>query len=293
MLSRFLTLFHHRSHPPGNPPSPRTATIIKFWHICHDLRSLSGAHPRGGPGGPSPPWDMKNIIFSGFRPLNYVIYIFEVCFLCFLLCGRTEEACSMVNSLRKVDFSHPTGHYTYMKQKFGPHPWENPGCASGHCLQPQVVPLFKCHFVNLFPGNLHYIMNYKSKNGVKDHLTPKWNIVVFLKIHCAHFEFSFWSFGGSQVRPASRRSFWRHVSVFSPNLWWKYLILWTPIIVLVCLNTRFYVNVGCFRYLWIWLVYSRRKWFWTFHIKLMGVAREFFSLEISHCIFVPLPVGWM
>ena len=66
---------------------------------------------------------MKNTIFSGFLPLNYVIYIFDVCFLCFLLCGGTEEACSMVNSLRKVDFSHPTGHYTW--EKIRPPPLEN------------------------------------------------------------------------------------------------------------------------------------------------------------------------
>ena len=37
-----------------------------------------------------------------------------------MLCGRTEESCSMVNSLRKVDFSHPTGHYTW--KKFRPSP---------------------------------------------------------------------------------------------------------------------------------------------------------------------------
>ena len=66
-------------------------------------------------GAAPPPLGPENTIFSGFLPLNYVIYIFEVCFLCFLLCGRTEEACSMVNSLRKVDFSHPTGHYTWKK----------------------------------------------------------------------------------------------------------------------------------------------------------------------------------
>ena len=29
--------------------------------------------------GPPPPWDLKNTIFSGFLPLNYVICIFEVC----------------------------------------------------------------------------------------------------------------------------------------------------------------------------------------------------------------------
>ena len=73
--------------------------------------------PRGGGGrGARPPLGLeKNTIFSGFLPLNYVICIFEVCFLSFLVCGRTEEACSMVNSLRKVDFSHPTGHYTWKK----------------------------------------------------------------------------------------------------------------------------------------------------------------------------------
>ena len=30
-----------------------------------------------------PPWDLKNIVFSGFLPLNYVICIFEVRFLKF------------------------------------------------------------------------------------------------------------------------------------------------------------------------------------------------------------------
>ena len=34
-------------------------------------------------GGPRPlaPWDLKNTIFSGFLPSNYVICIFQVCFL--------------------------------------------------------------------------------------------------------------------------------------------------------------------------------------------------------------------
>ena len=45
---------------------------------------------RGAPEGrargpPPPPWDLKNTIFSGFLPLNYVIYIFEVCFLFFAM----------------------------------------------------------------------------------------------------------------------------------------------------------------------------------------------------------------
>ena len=43
----------------------------------HDTRGA----PKGGTGGQPPPWDLKNIIFSGFLPLNYVICIFEVCFL--------------------------------------------------------------------------------------------------------------------------------------------------------------------------------------------------------------------
>ena len=78
--------------------------------------------PTGGGGPAPPPWDLKNEkTFSGFLPLNYVICIFEVCFFKLFVCGRTKEACSMVNSLRKVDFSHPTGHYTW-KQILPPPP---------------------------------------------------------------------------------------------------------------------------------------------------------------------------
>ena len=47
-----------------------------YIHTC----TGAGAHSRGGSGGPGPPCDLKNTIFSGFVPLNYVIYIFEVCF---------------------------------------------------------------------------------------------------------------------------------------------------------------------------------------------------------------------
>ena len=36
-------------------------------------------------------------------------------FLIFLLCGRTEEVCSMVKSLRMIDFSHTNGHYIRKK----------------------------------------------------------------------------------------------------------------------------------------------------------------------------------
>ena len=45
------------------------------------------------------PLRKKHYIFK-VLPLNYVICIFEVCFLSFLLYERTEEAYSMVNSLR-------------------------------------------------------------------------------------------------------------------------------------------------------------------------------------------------
>ena len=112
--------------------------------VHHWSHSPAGAHPRGGPGGfAPPPWDLKNTIFSVFLPLNYVIYIFEVCFfLCFLLCLRTEEACSIVNSLRKVDFSHPTGHYTW--KKFVPPSSENPGCAPAP-LGELLYPPLECY----------------------------------------------------------------------------------------------------------------------------------------------------
>ena len=45
----------------------------------------------GGPGGPAPPWDLKNTIFSGFLPLNYVSYIFEVCFYAFCYVGGLRK----------------------------------------------------------------------------------------------------------------------------------------------------------------------------------------------------------
>ena len=82
--------------------------------------SMQGRTHGGGEGrGTRPPWDLKNTIFSGFLPLNYAICISVVCFfLTFLLCGRTGEACRMIKSLGKVDFSHPTGNY--IRKKFTP-----------------------------------------------------------------------------------------------------------------------------------------------------------------------------
>ena len=47
------------------------------------------------------PLEPINTIFSEFLPLNYVICIFKFCFFkFFFLCGRAEEACCMVKSLR-------------------------------------------------------------------------------------------------------------------------------------------------------------------------------------------------
>ena len=84
---------------------------------------------KGAPTGGGTPLGPKNNIFSGFLPLNYVLQFFTVCVLkLVLLCGRTEEACSTVVSLRMVDISHPTGHYIRKKNYRAPS--ENPGCAS-------------------------------------------------------------------------------------------------------------------------------------------------------------------
>ena len=119
-------IFHERSMGGTwegrnyGPWSPKRSKSIIGPPKKHRARGAPKGRARGPP---PPPWDLKNTIFSGFLPLNYVIYIFEVCFLCFLLCGRTEEACGMVNSLRKVDCSHPTGHYT-RKKNFPPPPLE-------------------------------------------------------------------------------------------------------------------------------------------------------------------------
>ena len=68
--------FHARFQPatlprlssaPTHLPSSRT--------VEHDQ-----GRTHGGRGARAPPWDLKNTIFSGFLPLNYVICIFEVCF---------------------------------------------------------------------------------------------------------------------------------------------------------------------------------------------------------------------
>ena len=77
-----------------------------------------------------------------------------------LLCGRTEEACSMVNSLRKVDFSHPSDHYTW--KNFAPPPlrksWVHPWSFALHWLPLlHVWPLF------IFLGCSFYRRKYTEK----------------------------------------------------------------------------------------------------------------------------------
>ena len=121
--ARFWAIANIREGGASNaPPLVKRGLIdIEAWDTSH-------CAPTGGRG-TRPPFEPENTIFSGFLPLNYVICIFKVWFFS-ALCGRTEEACSMVNSLRKVDFSHPTGHYIW--KKVAPPPWENPGCAPGY-----------------------------------------------------------------------------------------------------------------------------------------------------------------
>ena len=78
-------------------------------------------------------------------------------FFCYVGTGRTEEACSMVNSLRKVDFSHPTGHYTWRKSPPPPlrKSWMHP-CIT----QPffEDVDLKLCtHIHRSLPSNMLYV----------------------------------------------------------------------------------------------------------------------------------------
>ena len=72
-----------------------------------------------GAEGPAPPplGPEKHYIFRVSSVKLRDLHLLQVCcksvfFKRFSLCGRSKEACSMVNNLRKVDFSHPTGQYT-------------------------------------------------------------------------------------------------------------------------------------------------------------------------------------
>ena len=74
-----------------------------------------GPHPRGRGRGPGSPWDLKNYIFRGSSDQLRDLHRSDL-LLSFLLCRRTEEACRKIKSLRKVDFSHPSGHYICMEK---------------------------------------------------------------------------------------------------------------------------------------------------------------------------------
>ena len=127
----------HRANTRPRSLSPLTcrtkgSAAVRVWRGCAEMDGGDAddqGRPQGeGSDGPGPPWDLKITIFSGFLPLNYLIYIFEVCFLCFLVYGRTEEACSMINSLRKVDFFAP--YWPLCMEKITPPPlrksWARP-----------------------------------------------------------------------------------------------------------------------------------------------------------------------
>ena len=67
-------------------PSPKNSLLNPWsfqlggtlgWDPAPSCPPPSGAHPRGGPGGPgASPCDLSTTSFSGFLPLNYVICIF-------------------------------------------------------------------------------------------------------------------------------------------------------------------------------------------------------------------------
>ena len=121
--------------------------------------STPGAHPRGP--SPPPPWDLKkHYIFRvssvKLRDLHLLSLFFK-----FLLCGKTEEACSMVNSLRKVDFSHPTGHYTW---KFFSGPLEKILGAPLHYPIPP-GPALPYTALPLLSGSADHLRSFPAPSG--------------------------------------------------------------------------------------------------------------------------------
>ena len=65
-------------------------------------RVVQGRTHGGGPRGPGPLGIWKTLYFQGFfRKITRFASLKSV-FLSFLLCGRTEEACRMIKSLRKI-----------------------------------------------------------------------------------------------------------------------------------------------------------------------------------------------
>ena len=67
----------------NHPRRGENAVMAKDLGLSCDVRH-QGSTQGEGPGA-LPPWDLKNTIFSGFLPLNYVIYIFESLF-CYAFC---------------------------------------------------------------------------------------------------------------------------------------------------------------------------------------------------------------
>ena len=87
-----------------------------YWTLnCRLMCATRGAPKGRARGARAPLGTWKTLYFQGFSVKLRYLHLWSQFFLYFLLCGRTEEACSMVNSLRKVDFSYPTGHYTWKK----------------------------------------------------------------------------------------------------------------------------------------------------------------------------------
>ena len=87
-----------------------------LWKHVYD--SYQGRTQGGGARAPHPLGPENSYIFRVSSVKLRDLHLWSLFFWRFLLCGRIKEACSMVNSLRKVDFSRPTGHYKW--KKFGP-----------------------------------------------------------------------------------------------------------------------------------------------------------------------------
>ena len=69
------------------PESPESVSVLVINSFC-----VSRSAPKGrARGARASPWDLKNTIFSGFLPLNYVIYIFEVFFYAFCYVGGLRK----------------------------------------------------------------------------------------------------------------------------------------------------------------------------------------------------------
>ena len=85
--------------------------LLFAFRFRHRMFGCRGA-PKGFSSGAGSPWDLKMLDAR----VSYVklrdFHLGSMCSKTFgYVCGSTEKACIMVVSLRKVDISHPTGHY--------------------------------------------------------------------------------------------------------------------------------------------------------------------------------------